>query len=249
MSRKFNCRNKSDEWPYLCRWHQADAIRSHTVVDPQTECWRWTGWLRSGRPAIFLKGNKKVKHIIAQANHLAWWMKHGERIERPYLLKQTCSTKDCVNPDHREQTSYKRMRVWSMREVKHWREQYWGTETAEGQRHKYQWMTSPTHLTAIAFGVDIECIRRFLKGRKCRFTRWPNPKVTAGDVLKELAKNKQVAARNKSRARNALTIVKIARASGCKMMAVSDMLKGHTYKSAGGPTGPVRQVAHKLKVA
>ena len=249
MSRQNNCRHKTESWPYLCPWHLNDAIRARIDILSDTGCWKWVGWQRAGRPHVFLKGSKKVRHISGQANHLTWWMKHGERIQRPYFLKQTCDTHHCVNPDHREKSSFRHVRTWTMREVKQMRESYWGTDIAEGKRRKNTWLTSAARMTAEHFNVHIQAIRRFVAGNKPQFSRWPDTSTTLDMLRAEYDKNVRLAKANSRRREDAMTIAKIAKQSRTGDMAVCDMLRGHTYKSADGPTAPVKQAAHKLRVA
>ena len=247
MSRQNNCRHKSESWPHLCAWHVQDGLQRRIRVDAETQCWVWQGWFTGHRPALFLRMDGKRK-VAGQANHLLWWQRHGERIMSPEFLENTCGTLHCCNPDHLRKSSFKRRRRWTMREVKQLREAYWGTETVPGRRARTICPNSALILTAKHFNVSRNAIYNFNRGR-ARLYKWPDPKTTHADVMAVLEKNKAEVAKNALKRRTSLTLFSIGKQYGTMQSVVRDMLIGHTYRNAEGPTAPVRQSAHKLRIA
>lgn len=82
------------------QYGSADVRRfvARVEVDAASGCWRWVGAAGGFRHGTFTKcdGDQAVQ---VSARRFAWAANHG-RINRGQLVRTTCGTEGCVNPEH-----------------------------------------------------------------------------------------------------------------------------------------------------
>ena len=82
------------------QYGSADVRRfvARVEVDAASGCWRWVGAAGGFRHGTFSKydGDQLVQ---VSARRFAWAANHG-RISRGQVVRTTCGTEECVNPDH-----------------------------------------------------------------------------------------------------------------------------------------------------
>lgn len=72
----------------------SQRMQDHTVPEPMSGCWLWTGHsVRAGY------GHIKVSGKMLYAHRVSWEMAHGA-IPTGMCVCHRCDTPACVNPDH-----------------------------------------------------------------------------------------------------------------------------------------------------
>jgi hypothetical protein len=80
-----------------------ERFMSHAEVDPDTDCWMWTGALRDGRYGAFSPEGRRGS--LAMAHRWIYEQMVGPIPEGQQLDHFVCARTSCVNPDHVRPTS------------------------------------------------------------------------------------------------------------------------------------------------
>lgn len=75
-------------------------IKHHTVDDG--DCLNWKRGCSNGHPCIRLNGQTVL------VRRALWVGLHG-KIEKGKIIRMTCGSKKCINPDHMECTTFKKL--------------------------------------------------------------------------------------------------------------------------------------------
>lgn len=68
-------------------------------VDAASGCWRWVGARGGYRHGTYTKYVDSDQMVQVSVRRFAWAANHGS-IKRGQLVRTTCGTDGCVNPDH-----------------------------------------------------------------------------------------------------------------------------------------------------
>jgi hypothetical protein len=80
----------------------AERALLHSEVDPDTNCWVWGGYMRSGCPYVGISraGGRKPTGAATINIRAAILGERGERPADAFCAIATCGQRLCVNPDH-----------------------------------------------------------------------------------------------------------------------------------------------------
>jgi len=83
----------------ISRMTPYDRMMLKVVVDDFTECWLFTGARdQNGHGNVRIR--RETRWSCEKAHRVSWCHHKGEPPEKPLVIRHTCDTANCVNPEH-----------------------------------------------------------------------------------------------------------------------------------------------------
>jgi hypothetical protein len=75
-----------------------DILLANREIDPKTKCWVWTGhWDKSGYGVVWVCPKERRRSSV---HKVALYVFSGKALEERFLVRHSCKTSACFNPDH-----------------------------------------------------------------------------------------------------------------------------------------------------